>query len=97
MGAAVVSATDLFRAADFRPVRRVPASALAFAGHFASLGQINDYLMRSRRRALQWRPSGDEYAEIDLHRSSSRSCLRRPPLFTSRAAPARRDGKRPRR
>jgi hypothetical protein len=48
MGAAVVSDTDMFRAADFRPNRRPPAASLTFAGHFASLGQINDYLMKAR-------------------------------------------------
>lgn len=48
MGAAVVSATDLFRAADFRPTRRPPAASLSFSGNFASLGQINDYLKASR-------------------------------------------------
>jgi hypothetical protein len=50
MGAAVVSDTDLFRAADFWPNRRPPASSLTFAGHFASLGQINDYLVKARGR-----------------------------------------------
>ena len=48
MGAAVVSATDLFRAADFRATRRPPAALLSFAGNFASLGQINDYLVKAR-------------------------------------------------
>ena len=48
MGAAVVSNTDLFRAADFRNNRRPPVSSLTFAGHFASLGQVNSYLRRSR-------------------------------------------------
>ena len=50
MGAAVISDTDLFRAADFRPNRRPPASSLTFRGHFASLGQINDYLVKARGR-----------------------------------------------
>lgn len=50
MGAAVVSSSDLFRAADFRPSRRAPASALNFAGHFASIGQVNDYLVKARGR-----------------------------------------------
>ena len=48
MGAAVVSDTDLFRAADFRPGRRPAVSSPTFAGHFASLGQINDYLVKAR-------------------------------------------------
>ena len=54
MGAAVVSNTDLFRAADFRPNRRPPVSSLNFAGHFASLGQVNAYLVKARHppRAL---------------------------------------------
>jgi len=49
MGAAVISVTDLFRAADFRPSRRPPVAALRYAGHFASIGQINEYLRRVRR------------------------------------------------
>ncbi len=50
MGAAVVSRTDLFRPADFRGARRVPSvPALRYAGHFASLGQINAWLIEARR------------------------------------------------
>ncbi len=50
MGAAVISRTDLFRPADFRGSRRLPpAPPLRYAGHFASLGQINAWLTASRR------------------------------------------------
>ncbi len=48
MGAAVVSRTDLFRAADFRASQRVP-TALSVAGHFASFGQINAWLIEQRK------------------------------------------------
>ena len=51
MGAAVVSRTDLFRPADFRGARRLlTGPGCAFQGRFASLGQINAYLLAQRRR-----------------------------------------------
>jgi hypothetical protein len=53
MGAAVVSDTDLFRAADFRPRVGQALPPATFAGHFASLGQINDYLVKRRRPSQQ--------------------------------------------
>ncbi len=53
-GAAVVANTDLFRAADFRGNRRSPVSSLTFAGHFASLGQVNAYLVKTGRRGVLW-------------------------------------------
>lgn len=56
MGSAVVSDTDLFRGADFRPNRRPPVYSLNFAGHFASLGHINDYLIRGRAKPRSARP-----------------------------------------
>lgn len=50
MGAAVISASDLFRRRDFDPKRRLPSSSTAYPmGHFASLGHLNTYL-RGRRR-----------------------------------------------
>lgn len=50
MGAAVISASDLFRRRDFDPKRRLPPSSSACPmGHFASLGHLNTYL-RGRRR-----------------------------------------------
>jgi hypothetical protein len=49
LGAAVISSTDLFRAADFKRERRAPVvSDVSFIGYFASLGQVNDYLKRGR-------------------------------------------------
>ena len=48
MGAAVVAASDLFRAADFRGARRRRDRLdPTFAGLFASLGEVNTFL-RSR-------------------------------------------------
>jgi hypothetical protein len=58
MGAAVISDTDVFRAADFRSGRRAPpVSSPDFVGHFASLGQINAHLRQARsRRRKAMRP-----------------------------------------
>jgi len=60
MGAAVVSDTDLFRAADFRPRVGQALPPATFIGHFASLGQINDYLTKRRKPAapISLRASG---------------------------------------
>jgi hypothetical protein len=66
MGAAVVSNTDLFRAADFRSNRRPPTPLLTFAGHFASLGQVNAHLKKNRRREPQQRR-----AEVRRRRGSA--------------------------
>jgi hypothetical protein len=56
LGVAVISNTDLFRAADFRAARCQPRGpALRFAGHFASLGQINAYLRKTRGRPARRR------------------------------------------
>ena len=53
-GAAVISNTDLFRWRDFRPERRPPAlEAGSFTGYFASLEEVNDYLMRWRTPAVR--------------------------------------------
>jgi hypothetical protein len=50
MGVAVIAKTDLFRAADFRADRRRPRPSVAsFAGYFASIGQVNAYLVAQRR------------------------------------------------
>ena len=51
MGIAVISTFDLFRAADFRPR---PSSGTVpsdrhFAGYFASIGHLNDYLRKRRK------------------------------------------------
>jgi hypothetical protein len=49
LGVAVISNTDLFRPADFRRDRKPPPLAgPAFAGYFASLGQVNEALRRGR-------------------------------------------------
>jgi hypothetical protein len=52
MGAAVISATDLFRRRDFDPRRRLQAPSTAeFVGRFASLGHMNAHLRERRPRA----------------------------------------------
>jgi len=56
-GAAVISATDLFKRRDFRPVNRAP-SALdpSYVGLFASIGDLNAALRsRSRHRVRSQR------------------------------------------
>lgn len=50
-GVAVISATDLFRQRDFRRDRQPPPeSAPSFAGYFASLGEVNAFLVERRKR-----------------------------------------------
>ena len=51
MGAAVISASDLFRRRDF-DVRRKPqpTCTAVFAGQFASLGHLNAQLKKKRKR-----------------------------------------------
>ena len=50
MGTAVIAASDLFQQRDFdsRKKKRVPVDA-QFAGQFASLGDVNQQLLRRRR------------------------------------------------
>jgi hypothetical protein len=51
LGAAVISNTDLFRAADFKRDLKPPTfSDPTFAGYFASLGHINLHLSAARRK-----------------------------------------------
>ena len=58
MGAAAVAVTDQFRARDFSPARKTPASlGNSFEGFFGSLEEVNEYLrslrfdgIRARRR-----------------------------------------------
>ena len=50
MGAAVISATDLFRPRDFDPARQVPERQAAYIGLFASLVDVNDWLAGRRGR-----------------------------------------------
>ena len=52
MGAAVISASDLFRRRDFHPHRKLQAPPTAkFAGQFASLGHLNQQLEKRRKPA----------------------------------------------
>ena len=49
MGAAVISNTDMFRARDLHRHRGAPSeSDPSFAGYFASLEHLNEYLARHR-------------------------------------------------
>jgi hypothetical protein len=48
MGAAVISATDLFRQRDFHPSRCVPERAASYVGLFASIVDLNDWLEKRR-------------------------------------------------
>ncbi len=49
MGAAVIAVTDLFAARDFSPQRQPPLeNHPGFAGRFASIGDVNGYLLRLR-------------------------------------------------
>jgi hypothetical protein len=51
MGAAVISASDLFRRRDFDSRRKPrPTQAAVFAGQFASLGHLNSQLQKKRKR-----------------------------------------------
>jgi hypothetical protein len=51
MGAAVIAASDLFRARDFhRSTRLPPALSKAYIGQFASVGAMNLQLQQRRRR-----------------------------------------------
>lgn len=49
MGAAVIAATNIFRPRDFSPHRKAPwRNTEGFAGLFASLEDINRYLLERR-------------------------------------------------
>jgi hypothetical protein len=51
MGAAVISASDLFRRRDFDSrLKPQPTPAAEFAGQFASLGHLNVHLKQNRKR-----------------------------------------------
>jgi len=51
MGAAVISASDLFRRRDFDARRKPqPPQSARFAGQFASLGHLNAQLKKRRAR-----------------------------------------------
>jgi hypothetical protein len=58
MGAAVIAATDQFRARDFALSRRCPPRLRrSFAGFFGSLEEVNARLRSTRRWRLRWTPS----------------------------------------
>jgi hypothetical protein len=49
MGVAAIAATDLFRPRDFKPAIKAPAEReVEFLGFFASIVDLNDFLMRRR-------------------------------------------------
>ncbi len=50
MGVAVIAASDLFRARDFRRTSPGPARSAAYMGQFASMGALNAYLQERRRK-----------------------------------------------
>ena len=55
LGSAVIAVTDLFEPRDFRPGRRPPVIGHRnFAGLFASVGDLNQYLLA--RRSILPRP-----------------------------------------
>ena len=57
MGIAIISTTDLFRARDFRPRRsQVELPDRDFAGYFASLHHLNDFLKRQRHERTTTHP-----------------------------------------
>jgi hypothetical protein len=50
-GVAVISNTDLFRGSDFRRDRHAPqVSDESFVGFFASLGELNEHLVKTRSK-----------------------------------------------
>jgi hypothetical protein len=56
MGAAVIGVRGIFTSRDFNRGRRAPSRYdVRFTGHFASLGQMNEFLagFRSRSQTLQ--------------------------------------------
>lgn len=54
MGAAVIARSTLFRPRDFSPKRRSPRrNAEGFAGLFASLEDVNRYLVRTRSQPAE--------------------------------------------
>ncbi|MCC7235307.1 MAG: hypothetical protein IT163_08385 [Bryobacterales bacterium] len=54
MGVAVIARSSLFSARDFRPARRLPSrSGPHFRGLFASLGDVNGFLSRTRSQTAK--------------------------------------------
>ncbi|MEZ5399609.1 MAG: hypothetical protein R2729_08050 [Bryobacteraceae bacterium] len=59
MGVAVIAASGLFTARDFRPARRLPTrSGPHYQGLFASLVDVNVHLSRSRSQPKPTRSTG---------------------------------------
>jgi len=69
MGTAVIGVAGVFASRDFNIRRNAPPRYDArFTGHFASLGQMNDFLTRFRHRSRPvqkkikaWKSSGAPY------------------------------------
>jgi hypothetical protein len=62
MGVAVISASDHFRARDFRPQSaRAPRNLSSFVGYFASIGEMNHFL-DGRKNAARAKPAGKKRA-----------------------------------
>jgi hypothetical protein len=53
MGAAVISASDLFRQRDFHSARRVPPKAITYVGLFASIVDLNGWLEKQRKKVVR--------------------------------------------
>jgi len=67
MGAAVIHAHGVFTPRDFRPSLRAPDRMdPRFAGFFASLGEMNDWLARRRSRPSQELQKNPGRPEIHL-------------------------------
>ena len=57
MGAAVISANDLFRRRDFSPRRKPRPGAAEYVGQFASIGHLNAQLQQRRKPSAPKRRS----------------------------------------
>lgn len=67
MGVAVVAATDLFVARDFRARRRAPnREAANFRGLFASLDDVNRFLRKRRPEAEQTQRQAERSRQENL-------------------------------
>jgi len=55
MGVAIISLSDYFRPRDFHALRQTPSrDRQLFAGFFASIDHMNEFLERGRKRG--WQP-----------------------------------------
>ncbi|MGQ9917572.1 MAG: hypothetical protein ACUVS7_09175 [Bryobacteraceae bacterium] len=67
MGAAVIHAGGVFTARDFRPALRAPERLdPRFSGFFASLGEVNAWLIQ-RRKSGASRQSQKKFRRVELH------------------------------